>query len=331
MDEFAIGFGKELIGFNDKRGTRWKFCLFPIGGYVKMHGDRNAASVPDVELVQNMSPEERKKSFLGKNVYQRMAIVAAGPVANFLLAIVIFTFLFRLNGLTTIAPVVDEVLPESAAFESGLQKGDEILWVDDVEIVTFDDMRQIVTIAADRKLSFKIKRAGKVIDLDLTPKTRTTKDFFGDDVKIGMIGVSASEVTHEELNLGQSFIQANVETYNTSIAIFKAVGELITGRRSIEELGGPIKIAKYSGKTMEMGFVAVVWFMAMISVNLGVMNLLPVPILDGGHLFYYIIEAIFRKPLSQKIQQIGFRVGFSLVMTLMLLTTFNDVRQLFLN
>ena len=331
VDEFAIGFGKELIGFTDKQNTRWKFCLFPIGGYVKMHGDRNAASIPDVELVKNMTAEEKKISFLGKNVYQRMAIVVAGPVANFLLAIVIFTFLFRLNGLTTIAPIVDEVLPESAAFASGLQKGDEILQVDDVEIVTFDDMRQIVTTSADRTLAFKIKRNDRIIDLDLTPKIRTTKDFFGDEVRIGMIGVSASEVTHEKLNLGQSFLRANVETYNTSISIFKALGELLTGQRSLEELGGPIKIAKYSGKTVEMGFIAVIWFMAMISVNLGVMNLLPVPVLDGGHLFYYIIEAIFRKPLSQKLQQIGFKIGFSLVMTLMLFTTFNDVRQLFFN
>lgn len=329
VDEFAIGFGKELIGFNDKKGTRWKFCLLPIGGYVKMHGDRNAASVPDVELVKNMSAEEKKISFLGKNVYQRMAIVGAGPVANFLLAIVIFTFLFRLNGVTTVAPVVDKVLEESAAFDSGLKKGDEVLQVDDIEIVTFDDMRAIVSMSADRKLTFKIKRDDKIIDVDLTPKTRITKDFFGDEVKIGMIGVSASEVNHKTLNLGQSFMRAHVETYNTSIAIFKAIGELVTGRRSIEELGGPIKIAKYSGKTVEMGFVAVVWFMAMISVNLGVMNLLPVPVLDGGHLFYYMIEAIFRKPLSQRVQQIGFKIGFSLVMTLMIFTTLNDVRQLF--
>ncbi len=328
IKEFSIGFGRELVGFTDKKGTRWKICPIPFGGYVKMYGDKNGASIPDSQVIAAMSPEERKKSFIGKSVYQRMAIVVAGPVANFLLAIVIFTFLFKANGLNTVAPIVDEVLPQSAAFEAGLQKSDKILAIDENEVNDFEDLRQIVLNAGEQPLNFKIERATKIFEVKITPKVQIRKDFFGDEVKLGTLGVVASEVSHQDLNFGQSFIQANVETYKISLAIFKALSELITGKRSVDELGGPIKIAKYSGKTVEMGLNAVVWFMAMISINLGVMNLLPIPVLDGGHLFFYFFEAIFRKPLSQKVQKVAFQIGFSLVLSLMLFTTFNDIRHL---
>lgn len=332
VDEFAIGFGRELFGFNDKKGTRWKICLWPLGGYVKMHGDRNAASMPDSEAIAKMSPEEKKKSFITKTVYQRMAIVAAGPIANFILAIFIFTILFRMNGLNIVLPIVDEVLPDSAAFESGLKKGDKILAIDGHEISDFNDVRIAVVSSLNDNLVFKIQRQisknEKILEIKVAPKIQVRKDFFGDEVKLKTLGVSASQVTHQDLSLAQSFVHANSETYKTSIAIFKAIGELVTGKRSLEELGGPIKIAKYSGKTVDMGFTAVLWFMAMISVNLGVMNLLPVPVLDGGHLFFYVIEIIKKKPLSQKAQQIGFRVGLSLVLALMIFTTLNDIRQL---
>jgi regulator of sigma E protease len=329
VEEFSIGFGRKLFGFFDKKGTEWKFCLLPFGGYVKMFGDRNGASMPDSEAIAKMSKEDKKQSFIGKNVYQRMAIVSAGPIANFILAILIFTFLFRLNGLSSVLPVVDEVLPESAAYEIGLKKGDKILAIDGAEIHDFDDMRQIVVSAADRELVFKIQRGEEIFESKITPKNQVRKDFFGDDVKMGTLGVTASEVSYKELNIGQSFVEANVQTYKISMSILKALGELITGKRSVEELGGPIKIAKYSGKTVEMGALAVIWFMALISINLGVMNLLPVPVLDGGHLFYYVIEAIAGKPLPQKAQQMGFRFGLAIVLSLMVFTTFNDIRQIF--
>lgn len=328
VDEFSIGFGKKLFGFRDKKGTEWKFCLLPFGGYVKMYGDRNGASMPDPATIKAMLPAERKKSFVGKNVWQRMAIVAAGPIANFILAIFIFTFLFRLNGLITVLPIVDSVMPESAALEAGLKNGDQILEINGTEIKDFSEVRNFVLDSFSNELLFKIKRGEKVFDVKIAPKIQVRKDFFGDDVKIATLGVSASQTAKTELNLGQSLVEGTRETYKISIAIFKALGELITGKRSLEELGGPIKIAKYSGKTVDMGALVVVWFMAMISVNLGVMNLLPVPVLDGGHLFYYIIEAIRGKALSQKTQQIGFRFGLSLVLALMIFTTFNDIRNL---
>lgn len=328
IEEFAIGFGPELWGFNDKHGTRWKICPIPFGGYVKMYGDKNGASIPDEEVVAKMSEADKKISFIGKNVFQRIAIVAAGPIANFLLAIVIFTFLLKVNGLVTIPSVVGEVMENSAAAEAGLRTGDKILTIDSTEVTTFDEIRDIVSQSADRKLQFQILRAGEMISLEVTPKFRVNKDIFGDDVKVGMIGVVGSEGTHRILTLGQSFIEANKETYRISTAIFKALGELITGKRSVDELGGPIKIAQYTGKTVEMGFLAVIWFVAMISVNLGVMNLLPVPVLDGGHLFYYLFEVIRGKPFSQKVQKIGFQIGFAMILTLMIFTTFNDIKHL---
>lgn len=329
VEEFALGFGRELCARVDKKGTRWKFCLLPFGGYVKMFGDRNGASMPDEKLLSEMSTSDRKKSFLGKNVWQRMAIVAAGPVANFILALVIFTFLLKQNGLNTVLPIVDSVLPESAAFESGLQKGDKILAIDAKDLEDFDAMRAVVIASADKELLFKIARGEEILEVKVVPKNQLHKDFFGDEVKMGTLGVTASEVTHRNLNLWQSFVEANVKTYETSMAVFQAFGELITGKRSVKELGGPIKIAQYSGKTVDMGFDAVIWFVAMISINLGVMNLMPVPVLDGGHLFFYVIESIRGKPLSQKVQNIAFQVGLSLVLALMALTTFNDVMQLF--
>jgi regulator of sigma E protease len=328
VDEFSIGFGRELFGFFDKKGTRWKICLLPLGGYVKMFGDRNGASMPDIELLKNMSAAEKKQSFLGKNVWQRMAIVAAGPVANFLLAILLFTFLFKINGLNTALPIVDEVMSPSAAFDAGLQKGDKILQIGDRQIDDFEEVRSLIVSGGEQELIFKIERNKNIIDVKITPKIQSRKDFFGEEAKVVTLGIAVSEVSHQDLNLAQSFVEANKETYRTSIAIFKAVGELITGKRDFKELGGPIKIAKYSGKTMEMGITVVMWFMAMISLNLGVMNLLPVPVLDGGHLFFYFIEAIFKKPLPQKIQKFGFQIGMSLVLALMIFTTINDIRQL---
>jgi len=329
VDAFAIGFGRELWGFNDKKGTRWKFCLLPFGGYVKMHGDRNAASTPDFEAIEKMSEEEKKQSFVAKNVYQRMAVVGAGPIANFIFTIFLFTILFKINGINTVLPIVDEVLENSAAFDAGLKKGDEILEINKTAIKDFESVRELVVGNLGEELFFKIKRGDKIFDVKITPKIQVRKDLFGDDVKVATLGVSAATTSHQDLNLGQSFIKANQETVHISMMILKTLGELITGQRSVQELGGPVKIAQYSGKTVMMGLTAIIWFMAMISLNLGVMNLLPIPALDGGHLFYYIIEAIRGKALSVKTQQYGFQVGMALLLVLMMFTTFNDVRNLF--
>jgi len=329
VEEFSIGMGKELCGFNDKKGTRWKFCLLPVGGYVKMFGDRNGASMPDLKAFDKMTKAEQKISFLGKNVSQRAAIVAAGPVFNFILAIFLFTALFRINGYNVILPIVDQVLDGSAAAGAGLKKGDKILAISGTEIRNFDDMRAIISISADKELQFKIEREGNVFEQKIIPQNQARRDIFGEEVKLGTLGVTANDVTHHDLDLVGAFVKANVETVDMIQATFKALWQLITGQRDFKELGGPIKIAKYSGKSVEMGYLMVIWFASVISINLGVMNLLPVPVLDGGHLFFYAIEAVLGKPLSKKTQEICFRVGFSLIITLMLFTTLNDVRSLF--
>ena len=332
VDEFAIGFGKKLFGFKDKHGTQWKFCLWPFGGYVKMHGDKNGASMPDEKAIAKMSKKERAISFIGKNVYQRMAIVLAGPIANFILAIFIFTILFKINGFNQVLPVINEVMPKSAAFKSGLKVGDKILSIDGDKINNFAEIKEHVISLSSDELLFKIERKSKILEFKITPRIQVRKDFFGDEVKLKTLGIAsgAKNIIHQDLSITQSFAKANGETYRIGVAIFKALGELITGKRSVKELGGPVKIAKYSGKTAEMGLTAVLWFMAMISINLGVMNLLPVPVLDGGHFFYYVIEAIRGKALSQKTQQFGYRIGLSLVLSLMVFATVNDVVQLFI-
>ncbi len=329
VETFSLGFGPKIFGFTDKKGTLWKICALPFGGYVKMFGDRNAASVPDHELLKNLTLEERKFSLLGKNVYQRMAIVAAGPIANFILTIFLFTILFRISGLNTVMPVVSEVLTESAAMEAGIKKGDKILAIDDKEINDFDEVRSAIATGNGREMLIKILRADQTLEIKLTPKIQLRKDAFGFDVKIPTLGVGASELSHQDLNILQSFGHSITETYKISIEIFKGIKDLIIGKRDIKELSGPIKIAQYSGKSVNIGITATLWFMAMISLNLGIMNLLPIPMLDGGHLFYYLIELLRGKALSLKLQQLGFGLGIGILILLTSVAVFNDIKSLF--
>lgn len=329
IDVFSIGFGKEIFGWNDKSGTRWKLSLLPFGGYVKMFGDKNAASVADEKELQKMSEDEKKSSFYFQNVYKRIAIVSAGPIANFLLCILLLTVIFKVQGLTKVLPIIDQIQENSAASEAGIKVGDKILVVNDKEIKEFDELRMIVLTNGEKPLEIVLQRGEEIIDVNLVPKIALSKNIFGDEQKTPLIGVGAGQFEYQKLGLANSFIKANVETYNLSIAILKAIGELVTGQRSIKELSGPVKIAEYSGKSMSQGFMVVLWFMAMISVNLGVANLLPIPALDGGHLFYYIIEAVRGKPLPEKVQMVGFQFGFAVLISLMIFTTSNDIYNLF--
>ncbi|MDA0902200.1 MAG: RIP metalloprotease RseP [Proteobacteria bacterium] len=330
VEEFAIGFGKEIFGINDSHGTRWKFCVLPFGGYVKMFGDQNPASVADQEKIKEMTAEEKKVSFFFQNVYKRMAIVTAGPAANFILTILLFTIIFRYQGIATTLPIVSQVVENGAAIEAGIQEGDLITRIGEKEIENFDQVKQEISINKGEAVEILVQRDGEEILFNLTPKISESKDFFGNEIKVAMIGVAASEVKYEKFNLIGAFIEANKRTYDFSIAIFSALGDLITGKRSVKELGGPIKIAQYSGQSVDMGFVVVLWFMAMISVNLGVINLLPLPVLDGGHLFFYIIEAIRGKALPERVQQYGFQLGFVLIISLMVFTVYNDIAQIFI-
>lgn len=329
VEEFSIGFGKELFGRNDKHGTRWKFCLLPFGGYVKMFGDSNPASVADGEQVKKMSAAERKVSLYFQNVYKRIAVVSAGPIANFLLCILLLTVIFDVRGLTRTLPIVDKIEEVSAAKSAGILVGDEILKINDQEITDFDQIKEIVVQNGEREMQINILRNGQIINVSLTPKISLSKNIFGEEQKMPLIGIGASQFEYQKLSLSQAFIKANVETFRLCGVILKSIWQLVTGQRSLKELGGPVKIAEYSGKSMSGGLMMVLWFMAMISVNLGVANLLPIPALDGGHLFYYIIEVILGKPLPEKVQMIGFQMGFAVLASLMIFTTFNDIFQIF--
>ncbi|GDX36489.1 zinc metalloprotease [Alphaproteobacteria bacterium] len=329
VEQFSIGFGKKLFSFKDKKNTEWKFCLLPFGGYVKMYGDANGASIPNFELVKTMSENDKKISFIAKNVYQRMAIVFAGPLANIILAIVIFTILFKINGIATISNVIDDVVDKSPAMKAGLKPKDEIIEVNGKQVNDFNEIKSIILFSVDEKVQLVVKRKNKIIDMTIAPEYLETKDMIGDKTRIKVIGIIAAEAVYENANLWRSFVEANKESYQISVNILRTIGHLITGYIPVKELGGPVKIARYSSKTIEMGWNVVLWFCALISLNLAIMNLLPIPVLDGGHLFFYIIEAIIRKPVSPKIQMIGFKIGFALVLALMIFTTLNDIRNLF--
>lgn len=329
VEKFSIGFGKKLFGFKDKKGTQWQFCLLPFGGYVKMYGDSNGASVPDFELLSKMSLEEKKISFLGKNVYQRMAIVAAGPIINFLLGIILFTGMFYHSGLSIVEPVVSELVEDSPAKKAGILIGDRVLKVEEKPIKEFQEIKEALQNIESEAVNFEIERNGKILNIAIKPRIEEQKVIFDEKVKMRLVGIMANDIRKQDLSLGGSFIEANKETCRITSAIFKTLWQLITGKRSIKELGGPVKIAKYSGKSMDGGVYLVAWFMAMISINLGAMNLLPVPMLDGGHLVFYAIEAIRKKPLSPKTQKIAFQIGASILLSLMLMTTINDILGLF--
>lgn len=328
IEVFSIGFGKELLGWNDKSGTRWKIALLPFGGYVKMFGDIDPASAPDTDKIKGFSPEERKIAFHTKPLYIKAAIVAAGPIANFLLAIVIMSFMFSYYGRPTTLPIVNTVLEGSAAYEAGLLTGDVILDMDGEAISSFTDIQRVVSINTGTPITTLIKRNEETTTLSITPKITTRKDMFGNDIQAAFLGISSTTVSYEKLGVAKSLMTSTIETYNISKGTLKAIGQMITGERSAREISGPIGIAKYSGQSAEQGISTVLWFITVLSINLGLVNLFPIPVLDGGHLLYYAVEAVRGKPLADKVQQWGFKIGIALVVTLAIFAVINDIRNL---
>jgi regulator of sigma E protease len=330
IEVFSIGFGPEIFGWSDKSGTRWKISLFPLGGYVKMFGDSNAASVPDSGKLSTLTQDEKDYAFHTKPLAIKSAIVAAGPVANFLFAIIILAPIFFIYGKPYSEARVNLVEPGSVAEREGLIVDDLITEIDGDVIDDFEDLRKIVSINSNTVLDFTIIRAGHEIHKMITPEAKEREDAFGNKVKIGSIGIASSTISYKKFGLLASFNQAVKETYSMSALTLKSVGQMIVGKRGTEDLGGPIRIAKYSGQSVKQGINVVFWFMAVLSINLGLINLFPVPILDGGHLVYYAIEAIRGKPMAERFQQIGFRLGFALIGMLMIFSTFNDIKNLFI-
>jgi regulator of sigma E protease len=329
---FSVGFGPELVGFNDRHGTRWKLSAIPLGGYVKFFGDDNAASVPDEAAVSNMSEAERRHSFFYQPVGRRAAIVAAGPVANFILAIVIFATIFAIYGRQTTTARVDSVQPDSAAAAAGLQPGDVVLAIDGRRIESFSDMQRAVSANAGRTLQFQIDRGGAPMTLTATPALKQGKDGFGNNTCQAVLGVSRSmapgDIKTEEVDPLSAVWLGAKETWFIIDRTFSYIGGLFTGRECADQLGGPIRIAQISGQVATLGFMPVLHLAAMLSVSIGLLNLFPVPLLDGGHLLFYMIELIRGRPLSARSQEIGFRIGFAIVVMLMIFTVFNDTVQL---
>ena len=326
---FSIGFGPEIVGMDDRRGTRWKISAIPLGGYVKFYGDENGASVPDQAAVTAMTVEQRKESLFHKPVGQRAAVVFAGPLANFLLAIVIFTGLFMIVGKRIEAARVDTVLAESAAAAAGFQPGDLILSINGRSIASFSDMQRIVSGSAGEKLSIIVERGGSQVTLSATPSLRESKDNFGSTLRIGVLGVSRSmspgDVQYQTVGPIAAITGGFTETWYLVEQTFSFIGGVFAGRQSAEQLGGPIRIAEVSYQVAAAGIGALLHLTALLSVSIGLLNLFPVPLLDGGHLLFYAIEAVRGRPLSERTQEMGFRIGFALVIMLMIFATYNDI------
>jgi regulator of sigma E protease len=326
-DAFAVGFGKELIGRTDKHGTRWKLCALPLGGYVQFAGDANAVSMPDANAA-SYSPEQRKGLFQFAPLWQRALIVAAGPVTNLLLALAIFATFNLTYGKIVSSPVIALFSEDSSAQAAGLKIGDRITRIGDNAINNFMDIPEHVAPYPGRTVMVYVKRGDQNIEIPVKIRNSQQKDRFGNENNIGRIGIGAGK--REILPVGpvEAVTLAGSQTAGIVRMIVTGLGQIISGERSVKELGGPIKIAKYSGEQLTLGWPDFVFFVALISINLAFINLLPIPALDGGHLAFYAAEAVRRKPVSIRSQEWAFRMGMALVLAFMLFVTVNDVASL---
>ena len=328
VEAFSVGFGPEIWGRNDASDTRWKICAIPLGGYVKMFGEGGDDSEGGEK--SELSDAEKAVSFYYKTVSQRAAIVAAGPIVNFIFAIFAFAILAGAVGNAVPLAAVGKVFKDSAAEIAGFKSGDRFISINEEEINLFSDLRRIVTENPDTVLSFQIDRAGKEITLSATPKLTVQKNAEGEEIEIGLLGVEWSPdfVSYERQNPAMALWVGVQRTYMVTTNILSYIGDMFSGRRGTDELGGPLRIAQISGQMAEQGIGAVILLMAMLSVNLGLINLFPIPMLDGGHLAFYLIEALLGRPLGAKAQEYGFRFGLILVLMLVVFVTWNDLVHL---
>jgi regulator of sigma E protease len=329
---FSIGFGPEIVGFNDRYGTRWKISAIPLGGFVKFFGDENAASVPDTTRLATMDESERARSFVFQPVWKRAAIVVAGPLANFVLAVVIFAGIFALYGKQTMSARVDTVQADSAAAVAGFEPGDLVLSIDGHAVDSFADMQRIVSASAGQTLEIVVDRGGVKRVLHATPALKEIKDNFGNVHRVGILGISrsmgAEDLKLQPVALPQAVWMGVQESWFVIDRTLSYIGGVILGREAADQLGGPIRIAQMSGQVATMGFVALLHLAAVLSVSIGLLNLFPIPLLDGGHLLFYAIEALRGRPLSERAQELGFRIGLAIVLVLMIFATFNDIVHL---
>lgn len=326
VDVFSIGFGKELFGYTDKHGTRWKFCMIPMGGYVKMFGDKNAASATDEEMLANLTDEERKFAFACKPLASKAAIVAAGPLFNYLLAIIIISFFFFAHGYPNVNSVIGQVIENSAAHKAGIKSGDIITEINGNKITNFNEIRDVMSLNLGEPISVKINNNEDIIVV--TPEKIISEDQIGNNVTVYRLGIINSEFNIEKVNIFTATKLAIYECYKLSVMTLKAIWQMLSGLRSAEEMAGPIKIAQYSAKSAQEGIYGMLWFVALLSVNLGFVNLLPIPALDGGHLLIYFIEFMTNKKIANKIQKYGSQIGLILLIMLTIFVVFSDLKSL---
>ena len=333
VTDFSIGFGKEIFGFKDKSGTRWKFCAIPLGGYVKFFGDRNVFSQAEQEeLLKQYSKEDQKKLFVTKPLYQRSLVVAAGPFANFILAIFIFTFIYMFSGKDFTPAQIQEVQADSPAYISGIKKDDIILSINDKKITSLLEVSTYINSSTKKIINIKVLRNNDEFVIPVKPKVIKSEDSLGNKINKKIIGIKISPLNNEFNNkrLGPTtaLFYAIKETWFVTNASLDFIISMFKGEGDTTQLGGPIKIAKITGQVAQHGLIAFLSIMAYISISLGFINLFPIPMLDGGHLMFYAFEKILGRPLTQKTQEGFFRIGLFLLISLMFFTTFQDLRDL---
>lgn len=328
---FSIGFGKELFGWTDAHGTRWKVSAIPLGGYVKFAGDASAASTPDRDSLSTMSEAEKAESFHHASLPRRAAIVAAGPVANFLLAIFIFSVTIYAYGKVELVPRIDAVQENSVAAQAGFRAGDVVTAIDGRQVSSFSDMQRVISGNAGETLDFTVNRGGAPVHITATPAVRELTTPFGKQ-RIGMLGIQGSrdpsDAQVRRFGPVDSLVMGAQETWYVVDRTFDYLGKLIVGKESVDQLSGPIRIAQVSGHVAQMGLTPLLNLAAFLSVSIGLLNLFPIPMLDGGHLLFYAVEAVRGRPMSERLQEYGFRIGLALVLMLMIFVTWNDLMHL---
>ena len=333
VTDFSIGFGQELFGWNDKHGTRWKVCWIPLGGYVKFFGDRNVYSQSDhKEILEKYNKEEQDKLFILKPLYQRALIVFGGPLANFILATVIFFCIYTFVGKDFTPAMITEVQKDSPAMVGGLKDNDVILEIDGNEVESIMDVSKFITTSTGDIINFKVERLDQEYLIKVKPNIVYSEDNLGNMINKRMVGIKLgavnNEINHVKLGPAQAIMHSVKEVYFVSASSLKYIGSMIMGSGDTSQLGGPIRIAKITGQVAEIGILPFISIMAYISISLGLINLFPIPMLDGGHLMFYAFEKVLGRPLSQKTQEGFFRIGLFLLVSLMFFTTFNDLKDL---
>ncbi|WP_448582015.1 RIP metalloprotease RseP [Thermaurantiacus sp.] len=324
VDVFSVGFGREILGRTDRHGTRWKIGWIPLGGYAKFAGDMNAASQPDPALLA-LPESERAQLFQFRPLWQRALVVAAGPGINFLFAIFLFTAFFMTFGHQFTPPVAGKVMADSPAAAAGILPGDRFLEVDGRRVNRFEDMVRIVALRPGEPIPLLLERNGRELRLTATAGVRTEVDRFGNRYVKGRLGIESGPPVVEQRGPVSALVWAIDETVQMTRLMAETLVQVVTGRRALDELGGPLKIAQFAGQSATLGLASFITFMALISINLGFVNLLPIPALDGGHLLLYAAEAVRRRPLEPRLQELAFMSGFLLLISLMLLLTMNDL------